>query len=140
MVGRKGTERAFGMVLHRSGGFTLLEVLVSLAVLGIALTVVLQIFSANLRNLSAAEDTVYAAAKAAVRMREILDQDALSETRWSETTQDGYSMDIAVSETLNDRTGNLPVRLLQVDLTIHWSRGTREKSLTIRTIKTVERS
>ncbi len=140
MVGTRKTRFVFERGFREPGGFTLLEVLVSLAVLGIALTVVLQIFSADLRNIASAEDTVYASAKAAARMREILDRDELSETAWSETTPDGYSMDIAVSETLNGRTGNLPVKLLQIDLTIHWRRGTRDKSLTVRTIKTVERS
>jgi prepilin-type N-terminal cleavage/methylation domain-containing protein len=122
------------------GGFTLLEVLVSLAVLGIALTVVLQIFSANLRNIASAEDYVYASAKAAARMRDLLDSDTLSETTWTETTRDGYSMDLSVSELLKDRTSNLPMKLLQVDLTIHWLKGKRDKSLTLRTIKAVDRT
>jgi prepilin-type N-terminal cleavage/methylation domain-containing protein len=126
--------------LRGGGGFTLLEVLVSLAVLGIALTVVLQIFSANLRNIASAEDYVYASAKAAARMRDLLDSDTLSETTWTETTRDGYSMDLSVSELLKDRTSNLPMKLLQVDLTIHWLKGKRDKSLTLRTIKTVDRT
>ena len=108
--------------------------------LGIALTVVLQIFSANLRNIASAEDYVFASAKAAARMREILDNDKLSETTWTETTRDGYSMDVSVSELLKDKTSSLPTKLLQVDLTIHWLKGKRDKSLTLRTIKTVERS
>ena len=133
-------NRSVGMDLRGGGGFTLLEVLVSLAVLGIALTVVLQIFSANLRNISSAEDYVFASAKAAARMREILDSDTLSETAWTETTRDGYNMDVSVSELLKDRTSNLPMKLLQVDLTIHWLKGKRDQSMTLRTIKTVERS
>jgi prepilin-type N-terminal cleavage/methylation domain-containing protein len=134
------TKRSAGMDFRGGGGFTLLEVLVSLAVLGIALTVVLQIFSANLRNIASAEDHVYASAKAAARMRELLDSDTLSETTWTETTRDGYSMDVSVSELLKDRTSNLPMKLLQVDLTIHWLKGKRDKSLTLRTIKTIDRS
>jgi len=122
------------------GGFTLLEVLIALALLGIALTVILQIFSANLRNIASAEDYGYAAAKASARMREIVDNEAASETTWTERTRDGYRLDVSVIETMKDRTANLPVRLLQVDLTIHWLKGTRDKSLTLRTIKTVERS
>ena len=126
--------------LHSPGGFTLLEVLISLALLGIALTVILQIFSANLRNIGSAEDYGYAAAKASARMREIVDNKAMSETAWTERTPDGYKIDVSVVESLKDRTANLPVRLLQVDLTIHWLKGTRDKSLTLRTIKTVVRS
>jgi prepilin-type N-terminal cleavage/methylation domain-containing protein len=133
-------NRSVSMGLRGGGGYTLLEVLVSLAVLGIALTVVLQIFSANLRNISSAEDYVFASAKAAARMREILDSDKLAETSWTEATRDGYTMDVSVSEWQKDKTSNLPMKLLQVDLTIHWLKGKRDKSLTLRTIKTVDRS
>jgi prepilin-type N-terminal cleavage/methylation domain-containing protein len=122
------------------GGFTLLEVLVSLALLGIALTVVLQIFSANLRNIASAEDYVSASARASARMREIVDTGALTEDKWAETTAEGYNLDVSVSEYMKDRTDNLPVKLMQVDLTIHWMKGAREKSLTLRTVKTVDRS
>ena len=126
-------------VLRSSGGFTLLEVLVSLALLGIALTVILQVFSANLRNVASAEDYAYAAAKASARMREIVDHEAVSETAWSEMTPEGHRIDVAVVEYMKERTANLPVMLLQIDLTIHWMRGTRDKSFTLRTIKTVNR-
>jgi hypothetical protein len=73
-------------------------------------------------------------------MREILDSDTLSETTWTETTRDGYNMDVSVSELLKDKTSNLPMKLLQVDMTIHWLKGKRDKSMTLRTIKAVERS
>jgi hypothetical protein len=32
------------------------------------------------------------------------------------------------------------MKLLQIDMTIHWLKGKRDKSMTLRTIKTVERS
>ena len=124
---------------NRGDGFTLLEVLVALALLGIALTVILQVFSANLRNIGSAEDYGYAAAYASARMREVIDHEAVAETAWTERTPEGYSIDVSVAEYMKDRTANLPVMLLQVDLTIHWRKGTLEKSLTLRTIKTVVR-
>lgn len=126
--------------LRNPGGFTLLEVLISLALLGIALTVILQIFAANLRNIASAEDYGCAAAKASSRMRDIVADEASTETAWTERTQDGYSIDVSVVETMKDRTASLPVKLMEVDLTIHWLKGTRNKSLTLRTIKTVDRS
>lgn len=133
-------SRSAGRKSRGARGYTLLEVLVGLAVLGIALTVVLQIFSANLRNLSSAEDHVYASAKAAARMRDIVDRDTLPETAWTETTGDGYHIDVSVIEVLKDRTSNLPVKVLQVDLTIHWMKGNRDKTMTLRTMKTVGRT
>ena len=124
---------------NRGGGFTLLEVLVALALLGIALTVVLQVFSANLRNVGSAEDYDYASALASARMREIVDHEAVSEASWTEKTPEGYDIDVAVAEYMKERTANLPVMILQVDLTIRWLKGAREKSITLRTIKTVVR-
>ena len=120
-------------------GFTLLEVLVGLAIMGIAVVVLFQIFSANLRAIGASEDYVSAAVKAEVRMREILDSDKLAESTWSEVTADGYRLDIVIAETLNQRTVLLPVRLLEVVLTVHWKRGAKDKSMMLRTVKMMGR-
>ena len=120
-------------------GFTLLEVLVAIALLGIAVTVVLQLFSANLRAIATSGDYISAATKAEAKMREILDDDELSEKSWSETTDDGYRLDVSINEVLKARTENLQVRLLEIDLIIHWTRETKEKSLTLRTMKMVKK-
>jgi len=125
--------------LKSSMGFTLLEVLVATAVLGIAITVVLQLFSANLRSISLSGDYIAAATTAEAKMREILDDDALTEKSYSEITDDGYRMDISVTDTLKERTENLEVRLLEIDLTIHWVKGVKERSFTLRTLKVVDK-
>ena len=46
-------------------------------------------------------------------------------------------MDIAVSEVMKPRTDNLPVKLMEVELTVRWTEGMREKSLSLRTMKMV---
>jgi prepilin-type N-terminal cleavage/methylation domain-containing protein len=116
-------------------GFTLLEVLVALAVLGIAVTVIFQLFSANLQALSASENYVEVSLRAAARMRELLDDRELTERVWSEVSPEGYRLEFAVKEALAERTELLPVRLLEVALTIRWNRGNRERSLTFQTLK-----
>jgi prepilin-type N-terminal cleavage/methylation domain-containing protein len=118
-------------------GFTLLEVLVAVALLGIAVTVVLQLFSANLRTLAASEDYVAAVTRAEVKMRELLDQESLIETAWTETSEDGHIMDVSITETLKERTESLQVSLFEIVLTVRWSNGGRERSLTVRTLKAV---
>ncbi|MBM4140425.1 MAG: type II secretion system protein [Nitrospira sp.] len=120
-------------------GFTLLEVLVAIALLGIAITVVLQLFSANLRAVSASDDYVSAVIKAEAKMRELLDDDKLSEKSWSETTDDGYRIDVLIYDAMKDRTENLQVRLLEVNLIIHWIKDTKERSLTLKAMKVVEK-
>ena len=123
----------------RISGFTLLEVLVAIAVLGIAVTVVLQLFSANLRAISVSGDYVSAVTKAEAKMREILDDDKLSEKVFSESTYDGYRMDVAITEVMKDKTENLQVRLFEIDLTVHWLQVAKEKSLTFRTMKVMKK-
>jgi len=116
-------------------GFTLLEVMVALAILGISVTYILQLFSANLRAVSLSRDYGLAAMQAEARMRQVLDDDQLNEQSWSEVTSEGYRLDLQVSNVLADRTDNLAVKLLAIDLTIHWMKGKKERSMTLRTVK-----
>lgn len=120
-------------------GFTLLEILVALAILGIAIAVVVQLFSANLRAISASEDYLSAAAKAESKMREILDDDKLSEKTWKESTEDGYSVDVTISRALKERTDNLQMDLLEVSLVLRWTKGPKERSVSLKTLKVVNK-
>ena len=126
--------------MRESGGFTLLEILVSLAVMAIAVTLVLQLFSTNLRAVARSGDMTSAAVRGDCRIREILAEPSLAETTRSEVTEDGYRMDIAVSEVMKERTDNLPVKLMEVALTIRWMEGIREKSLHLKTMKMVDKT
>ncbi len=120
-------------------GFTLLEILVALALLGIALLVIVQLFSADLRGISGSEDYVVAVAKAESRMRELLDDDKLAEADWSEPTDDGYRIDISVKEALKDRTENLQVRLFDIRLSVSWRKGERDRFVTLSTQKVMNK-
>ena len=131
--------RRFRMVSSSAKGFTLLEVLVAVALLGIAITVVLQLFSADLRAIAASEEYVSAAARAEAKMREVQDNDTLSEGSTSEITDDGYWVDVSVASTLGERTETLQVMLMDILVTVRWSKGIKEKSLSLRTMKLVNR-
>ena len=122
-----------------AAGFTLLEILVALALLGIALLVIVQLFSADLRGIGVSDDYVVAVARAESRMRELLADDKLSEKDLSESTDDGYRIDTSVKESLKDRTENLPVRLLDIGLTVHWRKGGRDRFVTLRTLKVMNK-
>src|SRR4030042_4685923 len=129
----------FLVSLNSSKGFTLIEVLVAMALLGIAITVVLQLFSANLSAISASGDYISASTKAAAKMREILADDSLSEKSLSEVTDDGYRIEVSITDAIEERTENLQIKLLQIDLTIHWTKGKKDKSITLRTMKVVNK-
>jgi hypothetical protein len=72
-------------------------------------------------------------------MREILSDDELFETSYGDTTDDGYTIDVSITESLKERTESLQVRLLEIALTISWTRGIKERSFTVRTLKLVSR-
>ncbi len=136
----KSVTAGFGRkIVGSTVGFTLLEVLVATSLLGIAVAVVLQLFSANLRALSLSEDYVKASAAAQVKMRDILDDGKLNEKAFSEITDDGYRIDVTITEVLKERTMNLEVKLLEIDLIISWMKGTKDKSYTLRTIKVMRK-
>lgn len=111
----------------------------ALAVLGIALVVIFQLFSADLKGLATSDDYANAVIKAESKMREILDDDTLSEKTWSETTMDGYRIDAVVTNTIAERTENLQVKLLEINLTVHWTSGLRERTITLKTMKLVNK-
>jgi general secretion pathway protein I len=121
-------------------GFTLLEVLVALAIMAVAVTLILQLFSSNLRALAVSGDTIAAAAKGDARLREILTESALTASSWREAKEIGYPMDISITEVLQERTDTLPVKLMEVVLTVHWNEGRKEKKLTLRTMKMVAKT
>ena len=121
------------------GGFTLLEVMVALAILGIAVTVVLQLFAANLRALSASGDYLEASLAGEARLREIAETAPLTEVSWSEVTAEGYRVEAAVVEVEKERTDTLPLRLMDVSVTLRWNWGQKNRQITLRTLKTVEK-
>jgi len=120
-------------------GFTLLEILIALAILATAVTIIFQLFSASLRNIAVSEDMVSATVRAEAKMREVLSVDELTADSWSETTSDGYTFDINITETLQQKTDSLPVQVLQLELAISWQKNSKQRSLRLKTYKTVNR-
>jgi type II secretion system protein I len=123
----------------RAAGFTLLEILVALALLGTALIAVIRLFSSNSHGISLSEDYVAAVVKAESRMRELLDDEKLSEKDWSELTDEGYRIDASVKEVLKERTDKLQFKLLDIGITLYWRRGLRDRSFSLRTMKVINR-
>ena len=125
--------------LSSSNGFTLLEILVALAILATAVTIIFQLFSASLRNISVSEGVVAASVRAEAKMREVLSKEELSADSWTEDTNDGYKFTVDITETLQQKTDSLPLQLLQIDVAISWIKNSKERSLRLKTYKTVNR-
>lgn len=123
----------------KDAGFTLLEVIVAFALLATTVTVILQLFSSNLRVLSTSEDFVWATARAEAAMREALDRENLAVGTSSETTPDGYTVETTISKVLETRTRELPLEMLEVGVKLSWSGVRGERSMVLKTMKMVKR-
>ncbi len=119
-------------------GFTLLEVLVSLAVLGLAVTVVMQLFSANLKNLFTSEGYVTATLEAQSLLRRWLEED-LSEGTRTGMSENGYRYRVVIREPLPERTENLPLKLWEVEVNVYWPQGPGEKAVSLKGMKMAEK-
>jgi general secretion pathway protein I len=121
------------------GGFTLLEVLVALSVLAVAVTVIMQLFSVNLRSIFLSELYVKGTMEAESKMREIQDSKDLPVSNWQEIAENGHLFEVSVAEALADRTENLQVRMVEIRVTVYWTEGGKERSSTLKTLKMVEK-
>jgi prepilin-type N-terminal cleavage/methylation domain-containing protein len=124
---------------HGEYGFTLLEVLVALAILSIAITLIIQLYSANLRSVFISGNMASAAVWSDVKIREILAEPSLTEKTWREITDDGYRIDVSIVEVLKERTDNLPVRMMEVTLVVRWDEGRKERNIQLKTVKMIDK-
>jgi len=120
-------------------GFTLIEILASLTLIGVAVVYLVQLFSANLRTIGTSQDYMEALTRAEAVMREITERDKIEEASWQEETDQGYRVAVSVSEAEKERTEDLPVKLLRIEMTFSWETASRKKSITLRSLKVVER-
>jgi hypothetical protein len=63
----------------------------------------------------------------------------MTEDSWTETTNDGYTFVVNITETLQQKTDSLPVQVLQIELTISWMKNSKTRTLRLKTFKTVSR-
>jgi prepilin-type N-terminal cleavage/methylation domain-containing protein len=121
-------------------GFTLLEIMVALVLISTVIVSVLELSSANLRNLAVSDDQVEAVIRANSKMREILDLDKIEDKSWNETDDQGYSYEIKIVESIPERTEALPVKLEEVTLTTSWFNNNKKKNIILQTAKIVSRA
>lgn len=95
-------------------GFTLLEIMIALALIGLVAVSLIELSSANLRHLAKSDECVELVTRANAKMRGVLELERFEEQTWTETDNDGYVYEIAVAEIEKERSDFLPVRLMQI--------------------------
>lgn len=134
-MGSSVNNSSLFITVKRRGGFTVLEIMISLLIISIAVVSVIQLTSMNLRNLSKSSDQVSALLAANSKMRRILEMDKTENKFWREADEQGYTYEISINEIRNKRTENLPVKLEEIILTLHYVTAHKEKVLTLRAEK-----
>ncbi len=122
-------------------GFTLIEIVVALAILGIGLTVIIELFSGGLRLGRTSEDYTKAIGYGRLKMEEIISKENIEEGnnegdfdktfRWQ---VDIKKVDLLPPDKSQDL--KLPINLFQVKVNILWKSGSRERSASLETYKT----
>jgi prepilin-type N-terminal cleavage/methylation domain-containing protein len=121
-------------------GFTLLEIMVSMVLICLVVVSVIQLSSANLRNLAVSDDRIETLGRANEKMREVLDSDLSEDKTWRDVDAEGYAYDINVVETLKERTEALPVKLLEITVSAQYAKDKRSKQMTLKTAEMVSKA
>lgn len=119
--------------MRRQRGFTLLEVLVALAILSVAVVVMLQLFAQGLRLLKVAGDYQRAVLLADQKAREVeLVREGVESGQEGEFQWERRATVVPVSEDLT-AFSLTPLRLFRVSVEVRWSGNRSVEVATLRT-------
>jgi general secretion pathway protein I len=132
-----------GRNIFSTTGFTLMEVVVAMAILGVALTVIIELFSGGLRMARTSAEYTKAINYARMKMEEIAVKQTIEEGtqegefdhtfRWQVETK---KVDVLPIEKGIDFTP--PTELFQVKVNVLWKSGSRERSTRLETYRTIK--
>jgi general secretion pathway protein I len=116
---------------RQSAGFTLLEVMVALAIMGIALAVLYRTVGGSARTVGDLSDYNRAVALAESLLQA---RDAVTAEGWNEAGQwQGFRWSVGSAPYPADREGSLALHRVQIDVT--WSDGLRNRVLTLASLR-----
>jgi len=123
-------------------GFTLLEVMVAMAILGIGLLVLIQLFSQGLHSVTVSEDYTKAAVYAREKMTEVLTSQKLPiglSEGLSENDRFHWKVEVIPSPT-DVFDDNPPFLMYKVKVGVTWEGRFGEKGIQLETLKTIKKN
>jgi general secretion pathway protein I len=120
-------------------GFTLLEIIVALALVATAVVMAVQLFSANLKAIAASDSHVRASANAGAVMREVLTDEDFPDNAVTSGYIDIYRFETSAYKVDEERNQTINVDLYRVDVILSWREGNRDRSVTLNALKLVEK-
>jgi general secretion pathway protein I len=126
------------------GGFTLIEVVIALAILGVGLTVIIELFSGGLRLARASVEYTKAVNYARMKMEEIVIKPNIQEGTEEGEFDPTYRWQVGIKKVDllslgKDRDLTPPVELFQVKINVLWKSGSKERSAIFETYRTEKR-
>ncbi|WP_420265066.1 type IV pilus modification PilV family protein [Candidatus Magnetominusculus dajiuhuensis] len=115
-------------------GFTLIEVMVAIAILAVGITALIQLFGGSLRSIGYSENYTKATIAAEAELRNTLSVERLKEGSFTKRSGGGYTYDISIERVDKDKTDLLQYELFSVTLTINWKAGRKSKNYTLKTL------
>ena len=119
-------------------GFTLIEVIVAIAILAISLVMIMQLFSGGLRASRASRDYTRAIVHAKDKMEEL----HIEPVQDSGEFEDGFKWESEVYpfDEYEEKLENIDVNLLKVKVKVIWSNiANQQKSVELVSLKTIEK-
>jgi len=134
---------------QRSGGFTLLEVMLAFVIFALSFATVLEIMAGSMRSVKRASDDTEVALLAQSLMDLVGNEIPVEEGEYGDTAMDRYEWQMSISlydaggessevglatQELADMSG---IELYRVDLYMDWDTGRRQRELHFSTIRSV---
>lgn len=124
---------------EKAEGFTFMEVLVAVALLGIAFLIISRLFSHDMRSIAAAGDYETAVVVAQNELDRVLaEKRSIAEEDAVQTVDRVYRVETSVRRVLRKRTDGLGIMLFKVDVRVRWPSGGGYKSYELGTLKLVK--
>jgi general secretion pathway protein I len=124
------------------GGFTLIEVVVAMAILAVGLTVVIELFAGGLRLARVSEEYTKAVNYGRIKLEEIALKPKIEEGSQEGKFDGTFHWQIGVKKVdvlpIEKRPElKIPVELFQIQVKVIWKSGSKERSASVETYKTM---
>ena len=125
------------------GGFTLIEVVVALAILSVGLTVIIQLFAGGLRLARVSEEYTKAVNYTRIKMEELALKPKMEEGSEEGKFDETFRWQVGVKKVdllpmENKPELKLPVEFFQIQVKVIWKSGSKERSTSVESYRTIK--